>query len=58
MVKEQLKGMFGMLIGATIGSAAISQIGNSNMSSGLKNATQSLVGVGILSSGMKLFKIK
>ena len=58
--KERLKGMFGMSIGAALGGEAIRQVGNigSGMSSGMKSATQSMIGIGILGTGGKMWKWK
>ena len=57
-MKEQIKNMFGFMAVSTIGGAAIQAVGNigSGMSAGLKSATQSALGVGILSSATKMFK--
>jgi len=52
-----IKGMFGVLVGTTLGGAAIRHIGNigSGMSAGMIGATQSMVGVGVLGHASKLF---
>lgn len=57
-MKEQMKNMFGFMVGATIGGEAIKAVGNigSGMSDGMKSATQSMIGVGILGSAAKMFK--
>ena len=59
-VIEPIKGFMGVLVGATIGGAAMQQVGNSGMPSGIRSATQSLIGVGIMghaaSVSKKLFK--
>lgn len=57
-MKEQLKNMFGFTVGAILCGEAIRQVGNigSGMSDGLKSATQSMIGVGILGSATKMFK--
>lgn len=54
MIKKTV-GFMGDLV---VGSAAIGLVGASNMSSGLKGATQDLLAVGILSKGAGLFKWK
>jgi len=53
-----IKGMLGALVGITLGGEVIRQIGNSNLSSGMKDATQSLVGVGVLSNTFNSFRWK
>ncbi len=47
---KPIKGFLGILVGTTLGSTAIQAVGNigSGMSSGLKSATQSFIGIGIL----------
>lgn len=49
-IMNPIKGFMGILVGTTLGSAAITQIGNmgSGMSSGMRSATQSLVSVGVV----------
>lgn len=61
MAMDRIKGFFGLLIGSAIGGEAIRQVGNigSGMSQGMKSATQSMIGIGILGTGgKKLFRWK
>ena len=51
-----IKKIGGFMASLFIGGEAINQIGNSKLSSGVKSATQSFVGLGILSKSTKLFK--
>lgn len=55
MAMDRIKGFIGLLVGATLGGEAIRQVGNigSGMSSGMKSATQSMIGIGILGTGGK-----
>jgi hypothetical protein len=59
-MKDQIKGFMGVTIGTILGGEAIRQVGNigSGMSQGLKSATQSVIGVGVLGNAMKFFKFK
>lgn len=54
-VGKQIKGMFGVILGASLGGAAIQAVGNigTGMSAGMQSATQSMVGVGVLSTAVK-----
>lgn len=55
-VIKPIKGFVGTLVLTTIGGEAIRQVGNigSGMSSGLKGATQSLIGIGVAGHTAKL----
>ena len=50
-----LKDMLGTLVGVVIGGEAIHQVGaiGSGMSSGMKSATQSFIGLGIMGQAAK-----
>jgi hypothetical protein len=54
MIKKSMD-FLGTLV---IGSAAMGMVGASNMSQGLKDTTNTLIGVGILSKGVDMFKWK
>jgi len=53
-----IKKMIGLMVGTTLGSHAIQQIGNigSGMSAGMKGATQSLIGIGLVGKAASLSK--
>jgi hypothetical protein len=51
-----IKGFIGLTIGTSIGSAALTHLGNSGMSNGIKNATGTLVSGGLLGYASKMFK--
>jgi len=57
---DRVKGFMGLTVGAILGGEAIKAVGNvgSGMSSGMKSATQSMIGVGILGTGGKIWKWK
>jgi|24BtaG_2_1085350.scaffolds.fasta_scaffold00417_14 predicted lysophospholipase L1 biosynthesis ABC-type transport system permease subunit len=59
-VLKPIKGFIGVLVGSSLGGAAIQAVGNigSGMSTGMKSATQSMVGVGVMSQGAKLIPKK
>jgi len=52
-----IRGLIGMTIAVPLAGAAINAVGSigSGMSSGVKGTTQSMIGVGLLSHGTKLF---
>lgn len=59
-MKEMMKNMFGLMVAVPLGGAVIGMVG-SNLTGSLKgigSATQSMVGVGILSHATKLFRWK
>jgi len=55
---KPVKGFLGVVVGTSLGSAAMEQVGSigSGMSSGLKSATQSMVGIGILGNAVSVAK--
>ena len=55
---EHIKGMIGITVGASLVPTVIHGIGNigSGMSAGMKGATQSLVGVGMVGHAASLSK--
>ena len=55
---DRIKGFVGLTVGAVLGGQAIQAIGNigSGMSSGMRGATQSMVGVGLLGHAASLSK--
>lgn len=53
-----IKGFIGATVGAVLGSEAIKAVGNSGLASGIKNATQSLIGIGVLKHTADMFKWK
>jgi len=60
---KQIKGLVGTLVGATLGGAVIGQVGaTSAIPSGIRSATQSFIGLGILGTAAKgtksLFNLK
>lgn len=55
-MKELLKGMIGVTVGASILPSVISGIGSSGMATGLRSATQNLVSVGFVGHTASLFK--
>jgi len=59
-VLEPIKGFIGLMVAAPIAGAAIGAVGNigTGMSSGMKGATQSMIGLGLFSNAASLFKIK
>ena len=50
-----MKGAVGTMMGVALGGAAIKMVGDSNMPSGIKEATQIGIGAGILGHSMKSF---
>lgn len=60
-ILSPIKGFVGVLVGATLGGEAIRQVGNvGSMPSGIRSATQSFIGLGVMghaaSTAKKLFK--
>jgi len=53
-----IKGMLGLMVGTVLGSHAIQQVGaiGSGMSAGMRGATQSLIGVGLVGHAASLSK--
>lgn len=49
-MSNPIKGFMGTMLGVVLGGEAIRQVGNigSGMSDGMKGATQSMIGVGVL----------
>jgi hypothetical protein len=54
-ITKPLKGMIGVLIGTSLGGAAMQQVGyySSSMGAGIASATQSMIGVGVMSTAAK-----
>jgi len=50
-----IKNSIGLIAETAVGGAAISAIGNSGMQPGFKEASQSMVGIGLTSSAYKKF---
>ena len=55
---SDVKKFSGFLATVAVGGEAIKMIGDSSMPSGLKSATQSFAGLGLMGSAAKLFKFK
>lgn len=57
---KPIKGMVGVLVGASLGGAAISALGavGSGMSTGIRSASQSMVSLGVMSQAAKLIPNK
>ena len=56
-MKELMKGMFGMVIAAPLAGAAMSAVGGvSALGSGIKGATQTMIGGGLMAHSAKLGK--
>ncbi len=55
---ERVKGFISMTVGAVLGGHAIQAVGNigHGMSAGMKSTTQSMIGIGVLGSGGKMWK--
>ena len=63
-IMKPIKGFIGMTVGTILGGEAMSAVGRigSGMSAGMKGATQSLIGVGVLGHAAgttkKIFRLK
>ena len=52
---EPIRGMFGMMAGLAVGGAAMGMVGASSMGSGFKTIANTGIGIGVLSSGKKMY---
>lgn len=58
-MKKILKGMFSLMIAAPLAASSMNAVGSvGTLSSGVKGATQSAIGCGLLSHSAKLFRFK
>ena len=57
-MKDTIKGFGGLLVATTLGGAAIGAAGLAGMGAGITSATQTFIGLGVMSKAASLFKWK